>query len=124
MPTTYLQTVVTEIGNKRSYSLENAPVCAYTIGPTREFVAVKVSDSSIVTWWKNGEIIKILSNGTYKTWYPKPCMNDVVCAKPMRGYFQFHKDDSVTSTLYGEPFYWSAPVSQPAEAGVEVFYRE
>jgi len=73
-----------------------------------------------ITWYPGNYIVMVLADGTIKTWYAKPTLNEAVVSRPTANNYstyQFFKDGSVTAVYNGEPYYWSAPISVVPQQG-------
>jgi hypothetical protein len=123
--TTIHQTITIEMLSSpyTFYGMEPAPICPhpYTTDDKDEFIVMKVKDKSVITWWKNNLIIKILPDGTTKTWVPKPTLEKVVKGSllDMNGgwYYKFNSDGSVVAKHSQALFYWSGSIPGKAEVG-------
>ena len=122
---TCLQTITIELPSSPYifYGMECMPICPYsfTDEENKEFIALKTKDNSIITWWKNGIVIKVLPDGMTKTWSPKPTLKDIIThsSHPYNKgwYIEFRKDKSVIGKIYNVIHYWSAPISGLPEEG-------
>jgi len=126
---TYLQTVSVDFPHSEMvfHSMESAPICPSSYKPenNNHFIVMKTTDKSIITWWKNGSIVKVLPNGTIKSWFPKPTLKTAIemCLfqKDSGFYIQLHPDSSVTCRFPDGNYYWSATIEGKPEVGEQVF---
>ena len=112
---TYLQTVDIEMAGSTVgvQSLELCPIAPPGV------LAMKKSDGSEIYWFPD-YTKKWASDGTVYTWRKKPTIADAVSSRPVGNYFQFINDGSVFLKTSESAYYWSKPVSDIVEEGVEI----
>ena len=127
--TTFLQTINIDFPNSDLlfHGLEPAPICPPSYKPenNNNFIVMKTIDKSIITWWKNGSIIKVTPDGTIKTWFPKLTLAEAIkmALSPYNKelYIQFHADSTVTCKFPDGNYYWSASIKGTPELGEQLF---
>ena len=112
---TYLQTVEIEMPDSTVivHSLELCPIAP--LGS----LALKKSDGSEIYWFPDSTK-KMASDGTVYTWRKKPTIADALANRDTCSYFQFNSDGAVFVKYSGTTYYWSKPVSDIAEEGLEL----
>ena len=127
--TTCFQTITIEMPSTPYifYGMECVPICPYSFieRQNKEFIALKAKDNSVITWWKGGLVVKILPDGTTKTWTPKPTLRDIIIhsSKPYNNkgwYVEFKSDKSIVAKIYNGIYYWSAPIKGAIQEGEEL----
>ena len=66
------------------------------------------------TWWPDGRCVVDMTVGTKKVFWPLPTLKEAVNygngrENEIGGFFQFHRDGSVTCAAWGANYYWSWP---------------
>ena len=127
--TTYLQTINIDFpcSDMMFHGMELAPICppSYKAENNNNFIVMKTPDKSIITWWKNGSIVKVLADGTIKTWFPKPTLKSSIemsLFQKNSGFcIQHYSDSSVTCRFPDGNYYWSPAIQGSPEVGEQVF---
>jgi len=127
--TSYLQTITVEFPSSQRIFLgmEVSPICppSYKTEEGAPFIVMRNTENCLIIWWNNGIIVKGYPDGLTKTWYPKVSQKDALLfsIEPTnkKGYFEFHNDGSVSSSIGHINYYWSAPVPGLPETGAQVF---
>ena len=80
--------------------------------------AIRIVDheSSMFTWYPEGTVVKILADGTTKTWHPPPRLDKALTMKPGAIYTEF--GDGYVIMKHGDrTYYWTNIATIAAEEG-------
>jgi hypothetical protein len=113
----YLQTVdMTIPSSELSFqTLEYSPVPPLDLW--REIQSYKKplglkTETAYIYWFPDGRTEVRSMDGTFKVFYPPVTLKDALQYRDS-GFFQFHKDNTVTCRSFGHTYYWSAPIQMP-----------